>query len=49
MLQRDRATEVHHIDGLGPLGPRGFDPDNWQAMSKSHHARETARDTFGHG
>lgn len=47
-LQRDRATEVDHIDGLGPLGPRGFDPTNWQAMSKSHHARKTARETWGH-
>lgn len=47
-LQRDLATEVDHIDGLGPLGPRGYDPDNWQAMSKAHHSRKTARDTFGH-
>ncbi|MFE6223318.1 hypothetical protein [Streptomyces sp. NPDC057854] len=46
-LQRDRATEVDHIDGLGPLGPRGFDPTNWQAMSKRHHARKTARETWG--
>ncbi|MEU0133388.1 hypothetical protein ABZ172_05005 [Streptomyces sp. NPDC006296] len=47
-LQRDLATEVDHIDGLGPLGPRGFDPTNWQAMSKRHHSRKTARETFGH-
>lgn len=47
-LQRDRATEVHHIDGLGPLGPRGLDPDNFAALSKRHHSRETARDAFGH-
>lgn len=46
-LQRDLATEVDHIDGLGPLGPRGFDPANWQAMSKRHHSRKTARETFG--
>lgn len=47
-LQRDLATEVDHIDGLGPLGPRGFDPTNWQAMSKRHHSRKTAYETFGH-
>lgn len=47
-LQRDRATEVDHIDGLGPLGPRGYDPANWQAMSKRHHSAKTARETFGH-
>ncbi|MFC8494723.1 HNH endonuclease signature motif containing protein [Streptomyces sp. NPDC057235] len=46
-MQRDLATEVDHIDGLGPLGPRGFDPSNWQAMSKAHHARKTARETWG--
>lgn len=46
-LQRDRATEVDHIDGLGPLGPRGFDPSNWQAMSKRHHSAKTARETWG--
>lgn len=47
-LQRDLATEVDHIDGLGPLGPRGFDPSNWQAMSKRHHSRKTARETWGY-
>lgn len=47
-LQRDLATEVDHIDGLGPLGPRGYDPTNWQAMSKRHHSRKTARETWGH-
>lgn len=47
MLQRDLATEVDHIDGLGPLGPRGFDPDNLQAMSHRHHSRKTAAETWG--
>ncbi|MFH9134428.1 hypothetical protein [Streptomyces sp. NPDC017524] len=46
-LQRDLATQVDHIDGLGPLGPRGFDPTNWQAMSRRHHSRKTALETFG--
>jgi 5-methylcytosine-specific restriction protein A len=47
LLQRDLAAEVDHIDGLGPLGPRGFDPSNWQAMSKRHHSRKTAAETWG--
>lgn len=46
-LQRDLATEVDHRDGLGPLGPRGYDPTNFQAMSKRHHSRKTAAETFG--
>lgn len=40
---RPRATEVDHIDGLGPLGPRGYDWTNLRAMTKAHHARETAQ------
>lgn len=42
-LVRPLATEVNHRDGLGPLGPRGHDWTNLQAMTKSHHSRETAR------
>lgn len=42
-LLRPRATEVDHRDGLGPLGPRGHDPGNLRAMTKSHHSRATAR------
>lgn len=42
-LLRPHATEVNHRDGLGPLGPRGHDWTNLQAMTKSHHSRETAR------
>lgn len=42
-LLRPRATEVNHMDGLGPLGPRGHDWTNLQAMTKAHHSRETAR------
>lgn len=40
---RPAATEVDHIDGLGPLGPRGHDPSNLRAMTKACHSRETAR------
>ncbi len=37
------ATDVDHIDGQGPLGPRGFDPSNCAAMCRPCHARKTAR------
>lgn len=46
---RDVATEVDHIDGLGLHGPRGWDPDNWQALSKRHHSRKTAARDGGFG
>lgn len=47
-LLRPRATEVDHVDGLGPLGPRGHDWSNLQALTKSHHSRKTGRETgFG--
>ena len=41
------AAEVDHIDGLGPRGPRGYDPANLRAMCKSHHSQRTARDQPG--
>lgn len=37
------ATEVHHLDGLGPNGPRGHDHRNLLACCKSCHAQITAR------
>lgn len=43
MPLREAATEVDHIDGLGPLGPRGHDWSNLRALTKAHHSRETAR------
>lgn len=43
-VMRPAATEVDHIDGLGPLGPRGHDWSNLRSMTKTHHARRTARD-----
>ena len=46
-LLRPRATEVDHIDGLGPNGPRGHEWTNLQAMTKSHHSRKTARNEPG--
>lgn len=47
MLLKPLASEVNHIDGLGPNGPRGHDHANLQAMTKSHHSRHTARDQPG--
>jgi 5-methylcytosine-specific restriction enzyme A len=38
-----RATDVHHIDGRGPLGPRGYDPTNLEALCHSCHSQVTAR------
>lgn len=35
------ATEVDHIDGLGPNGPRGHDLDNLRSLCKSCHSRKT--------
>lgn len=42
------ATEVHHIDGQGPNGPRGRDWTNLRALCKSHHSQITGA-TVGFG
>lgn len=44
---RDFATEVDHLDGEGPLGPRGFDPTNMAGRCKSCHSTRTAREQKG--
>ncbi|MCZ0986681.1 HNH endonuclease signature motif containing protein [Streptomyces diastatochromogenes] len=44
---RPAAAEVDHIDGLGLLGPKAFDWSNLQALTKGHHSRKTARESFG--
>lgn len=36
------ATVVDHLDGLGPLGPRGYDETNCAPMCKRHHDQKTA-------
>lgn len=43
----DRSTDVDHIDGLGPLGPKGHDEENLRALCHSHHSKRTARDQPG--
>lgn len=41
------ATDVDHIDGLGPSGPRGHDLLNLRALCHPHHSQRTARDQPG--
>ncbi|WP_231332648.1 HNH endonuclease signature motif containing protein [Actinomadura graeca] len=41
------AVEVDHIDGLGPRGPRGYDPGNLRSLCKPCHSARTARDQPG--
>lgn len=43
----EASVEVHHLDGLGPLGPRGYDETNLQALCKPHHSQITAREQPG--
>lgn len=40
--ESDWPLELHHLDGLGPNGPRGYDPTNLQTLCKPCHTRETA-------
>lgn len=46
-ILRPRATQVDHIDGLGPHGPRGFDWSNLRGLTASCHSRRTAQDQPG--
>jgi len=48
--QRPDATDVDHVDGKGPLGPRGYDESNLMALCHACHSHITAtRDGgFGH-
>lgn len=41
------ATDVDHIDGRGPHGPRGHDWSNLRSFCHSHHSKRTARDQPG--
>lgn len=51
LWRRPLATDVDHIDGLGPLGPRGYDPANMQSLCHRCHSIKTAREdgAFGRG
>lgn len=46
---RPPAQHVDHRDGLGPKGPRGFDPTNFVAMNHRCHSRKTVREDGGFG
>jgi 5-methylcytosine-specific restriction protein A len=37
------SSDVHHIDGLGPAGPRGYDRANLIALCKGHHSEITSQ------
>jgi hypothetical protein len=41
---RQYATQVHHLDGQGPQGPRGHDFGNLQGLCHSHHSHITAKE-----
>ncbi len=43
----EMATDVDHIDGLGPNGPQGHDEGNLRAYCHRHHSQRTARDQKG--
>lgn len=43
----ERATDVHHLDGLGPKGPRGHDWMNLEALCHAHHSQRTAAEQPG--
>jgi 5-methylcytosine-specific restriction enzyme A len=47
--KRPRSQVTDHRDGLGPLGPRGYDPSNCCAMTIAHHGRKTAKHDGGYG
>lgn len=47
--RRPAATDVHHLDGLGPHGPRGYDWGNLQALTHACHSSITAREHGWHG
>jgi 5-methylcytosine-specific restriction enzyme A len=41
------ASEVHHRDEAGPLGPRGYDETNLLPVCRLHHRRLTPRRNEG--
>jgi hypothetical protein len=47
--KRPRSQVTDHIDGLGPLGPNGYDPSNCQALTIRCHGHKTATMDGGFG
>lgn len=46
---RPAATDVDHLDGHGPNGPRGYDDTNLQALCHACHSKKTATQDGGFG
>lgn len=46
-IMRPAATQVHHIDGLGPNGPHGYSPENLMRVAARCHSRITAAEQPG--
>lgn len=42
-----KAKHAHHVDGLGPNGPRGHDESNFEPLCGSCHSRVTAEQQPG--
>lgn len=49
LARRPVATDVDHLDGLGPDGPRGHDHDNLESLCHRHHSAKTASKDGGFG
>lgn len=49
ITERPRSEITDHIDGLGPTGPRGYDPTNCQALTRKCHAIKTVKHDGGLG
>ena len=43
------AVHVHHRDGQGPLGERGYDFENLESLCERCHNSETARNRLRNG
>lgn len=41
------ATDVHHLDGRGPLGEHGHDEANLLGLCHAHHSRVTSHEQRG--
>lgn len=44
-LDTGHPLELDHLDGLGPNGPNGHDPDNHQILCRTCHQTKTAHQT----
>jgi 5-methylcytosine-specific restriction protein A len=49
LARRPLAQHVDHLDGQGPLGPRGLDWSNLQGLCAPEHSAKTAARDGGFG